>query len=151
MPDAEAGDRTAQPAGAIGTRWNPPPKGAFDRFVRRFGVFTHVAAVLGLYALAVVAIGVALAPALWFVFEAWLPQVAAISAPWRYLAIGLGIGIGLFIAGFGLLVAVALLNVMLPTRPRPSSAATTRAPRCPGACTTACSTSRATPCCPTSR
>lgn len=119
MPDAEAVHQAAQPAGAIGTRWNPPPKGAFDRFVRRFGVFTHVAAVLALYALAVVAIGFALAPALWFVFEAWLPQVEAIDAPWRYLAIGLGIGIGLFIAGFGLLVAVALLNFILPTRPRP--------------------------------
>jgi acetyltransferase-like isoleucine patch superfamily enzyme len=119
MRDGDSSDRTAAPPGAIGTRWNPPPRGAFDRFVRRFGVFTHVAAVLLLYAIAALAVGAALAPALWFYVEAWLPWVDAVAVPWRYLAWGVGVGIALVIAGFGLLVAVALLNVILPTRPRP--------------------------------
>lgn len=119
MRDAESSDRAAPRPGAIGMRWNPPPRSLFDRVVRRFGVFTHVSAVLLLYAIAAFAVGAALAPGQWLYVGDSLPSVDAVAAPWRYLAWGVGVGVALVIAGFGLLVAVALLNLILPTRPRP--------------------------------
>jgi acetyltransferase-like isoleucine patch superfamily enzyme len=118
MPDSPPGDHEPS-ATAFGTRFNPPPRSGFDRAMRRFGVLAHALAVLALYALAAVAIGVALAPAWWFVESVWWPGVDGLPSGLRHLALGLGIGIAFFIAGFALLLVVACLNLLLPTRPRP--------------------------------
>jgi acetyltransferase-like isoleucine patch superfamily enzyme len=119
MPDRQSNEREPLRATAFGTRWNPPPRGRFDRFVRRFGMLTHVAAVLGLYVLAALAIGLAVAPALWFVDALWRPLIVDLAPGLRHLAHGVGIGVAFFIAGFALLLAVAALNFVLPTRVRP--------------------------------
>ncbi|MFN7551330.1 MAG: hypothetical protein ACK5SH_07125, partial [Pseudomonadota bacterium] len=112
-------DRSAPPPqSAFGTRWNPPPRGRFDRFVRRFGVLTHLGAVLALYALAALAIGLALAPALWLL-DAWLPWAQAQAGWLRWPLAGIGLALAFFATGFALLAVLPLFNAMLPTRARP--------------------------------
>jgi hypothetical protein len=103
---------------SFGTRYNPPAKTAWDRFVRRFGPLMHVAAILALYAVFAAAIGLALAPALWFM-HAWTPMAANHIGPLHWPLQGLGYGIAFFIAGFGLLLIVSLFNFLLPTRTKP--------------------------------
>ncbi len=97
---------------------NPPPTGMLDRFIRRFGVFSHAAAILALYAVACVAIGVALAPALWFLGRSWwwLDNIN----PWlKWPAFGFACGLAFFIAGFTLLLVIPVFNFLLPTRVKP--------------------------------
>lgn len=101
----------------FGTRWNPPARNAFDRFVRRFGKLTHVSAVLALYAIAALAIGLALAPALWLM-DAWLPWAHAFGDWRRWPLAGIGFGLAFFVAGFALLLVLPLFNLLLPTRPK---------------------------------
>jgi acetyltransferase-like isoleucine patch superfamily enzyme len=114
----DADDSDATPPGSFGTRWNPPPRGRFDRFVRRFGVLTHLLAILGLYGVAALAIGLALAPVLWLL-DAWLPWAHARAGWLRWPLAGFGFGLAFFVAGFALLGVVPLLNLLLPTRPKP--------------------------------
>ena len=47
-------------------RRNPPPSGLVDRFIRRFRLTAHLTAMLCLYALGALILGIALAPALYF-------------------------------------------------------------------------------------
>jgi acetyltransferase-like isoleucine patch superfamily enzyme len=97
---------------------NPPASGAVDRFIRRFNVVSHILAVMALYAVAATAIGVALAPALWFLdrWSGWFGH----WHDWRqWLASGVGYGVAFFIAGFTLLLIVPVYNFLLPTRAKP--------------------------------
>jgi len=97
---------------------NPPPAGSLDRFIRRFGVLSHVLAILALYLLAAVAIGLALAPALWFLDTCWIS--ISDSVAWlKWPAMGLAFGVAFFIAGFTLLLVVPIFNFLLPTRVKP--------------------------------
>jgi acetyltransferase-like isoleucine patch superfamily enzyme len=78
----------------------------------------HIAAVLVLYAVSAVAIGLALAPALWFL-DAWAPLATSRAGLLHRPLQGLGYGIAFFIAGFGLLLIVSMFNLLLPTRAKP--------------------------------
>lgn len=100
-----------------GEHREPPPSGPVDRFIRRFHRVTHVLAILVLYVLLAIVIGIALAPALWFVASAW-PWTQALADGARWLAGGIVIGVAFFIAGFSLLVVVPVANFVLPTRVR---------------------------------
>lgn len=106
------------PPESFGTHWNPPPRGRLDRFVRRSGALTHLVAVLGLYALAALAIGLSLAPALWLL-DAWLPWAHAHAGALRWPLAGIGVALAFFVAGFALLLVLPLFNVLLPTRAKP--------------------------------
>ena len=97
---------------------NPPATGAIDRFVRRFKLMSHLLAILVVYAIGSTAIGVALAPALWFL-DRWFAWCAGLHDWTRWPALGSGFGIAFFIAGFALLVVVPVYNVLLPTRVKP--------------------------------
>lgn len=100
------------------TVFNPPERGGIDHFIRRFGALSHLLAILVVYGLVAIAVGCALAPALWFL-SSWY----AWSLEWhgwlRWPLLGSGLGLAFFIAGFGLLIVVPLLNLILPTRVRP--------------------------------
>lgn len=104
------------PPDDLRTRYNPPPSGALDRFIRRFEVVSHLLAILALYALAAVALGLSLAPALW-AYSGWRSLAPDGAAGWLWA--GVGIGLGFFIAGFSLLLVVSVFNALLPTRVRP--------------------------------
>jgi len=97
---------------------NPPPSGLLDRFIRRFGVASHALAILLLYVVASVAIGLALAPALWFLSLSW-EWVAHFDAWQKWPLFGFALGLAFFIAGFTLLLVVPIFNVLLPTRVKP--------------------------------
>jgi len=115
-----AGDIVAAPAadGDLRIQYNPPATGAIDRFIRRFEVFSHVLAILALYAVAATAIGAALAPALWFLSH-WFVWCAGLRDWPKWLALGTGFGLAFFIAGFALLLVVPVYNFVLPTRVKP--------------------------------
>ena len=107
------------PASAAGPRYgaayNPPPAGALDRFIRRFGAFSHLVAVLVMYALVAVVAGLALAPALAFIDAGW-SWGAGFGGWQKWLVVVIGIGLAFFVAGFSLLLVVPILNFVLPTR-----------------------------------
>ncbi len=96
---------------------SPPPSSPLDRFIRRFQFASYLGAVLVMYAIAATALGLAAAPALWFVDRAagW----AGALPPWlAWPAVGTAIGVGFFLAGFVLLLIVPVYNLVLPTRVR---------------------------------
>jgi len=97
---------------------NPPANGMVDRFIRRFGVLSHALAILLLYAMAAIAIGLALAPALWFLDSSW-HLVAGLNAWERWPLFGFSLGLAFFISGFTLLLVVPIFNLLLPTRVKP--------------------------------
>ena len=97
---------------------NPPPSGLVDRFIRRFGVLSHVAAILALYVLAALAAGLALAPSLWFLSQCW-ERVAQFENWQKWPLLGFAIGLAFFLTGFTLLVVVPIFNFVLPTRVKP--------------------------------
>jgi acetyltransferase-like isoleucine patch superfamily enzyme len=97
---------------------NPPAKGPLDRFIRRFGAFSHLALIVLMYAVFAMAFGLALAPALWFLDLCWALTVD-LNAWLKWLVFGIACGIALFIAGFVLLVLVPIFNFVLPTRVKP--------------------------------
>jgi acetyltransferase-like isoleucine patch superfamily enzyme len=97
---------------------NPPSKGPLDRFIRRFGVFSHTALILLLYVLIAIAFGLALAPALWFLDQCWILLVD-VNAWLKWIAFGIACGLAFFIAGFSLLIVIAIFNFILPTRVKP--------------------------------
>lgn len=97
------------------TPWSPPPRNAVDRFIRRFNFLSHVAATLALYGVAAVALGLALAPALWI--GQGLREAASALPGWqKWPLLGFAGGLGFFVFGFSLMIVVALLNFLLPTR-----------------------------------
>lgn len=96
----------------------PPPRNAIDRFIRRFNNVSHVLATLAIYALAALALGLALAPAFWLIHRVW--EISAGLPEWqRWPARGVSGGVAFFIFGFGLIVVVPIFNFLLPTRVRP--------------------------------
>lgn len=104
--------------GDLRTRYNAAPTGALDRFVQRFGPLCWVAAVLAVYAAIVVALALALAPAFAFA-TLWYSWATGVDGWLMWPLFGAGLAIAGLVAGFGLLVAVPLLNFVLPTRVRP--------------------------------
>ncbi len=102
----------------FGTRHNPPPRGAADRFIRRFNQLSLVLVVLLLYALLATAAGLALAPALWFV-DAWSVWTHGWPGWLHWPARGLGYALAFFVFGFTLLWVVPVYNWLLPTRAEP--------------------------------
>lgn len=106
------------PPDDLRVRYNPPARGAVDRFIRRFEVPAHLLAVLSLYLLAASAIGLALAPAIGFL-EVWLRWCSDLTPVLKWVAWGTGFGIAFFIAGFALLVVVPIYNLLMPTRVKP--------------------------------
>ena len=97
---------------------NPPAKSILDRLIRRFSRPAYVIVVLLLYLLVSTALGLALAPALFFFSElfAWsqkLPQI------FHWIVSGFGLAVSFFIFGFTLLIVVSTYNWLLPTRVRP--------------------------------
>lgn len=107
------------PSGSdLRTRYNAPASGAFDRLLRRHGALAHLLAILLLYLLVALLIGAAMAPALWL-GSLWWGWVSALAEPWRWLTAGFGVGVGFFVAGFSLLIAVPVVNFLLPTRVKP--------------------------------
>lgn len=111
-----------KPDAALGSdlrvRYNPPAAGALDRLIRRFEAPSHVIAVLALYTVAASAIGVALAPALWFL-DRWSAWCSELGGAAQWLALGTGFGLAFFIAGIALLLVVPIYNFVLPTRVKP--------------------------------
>lgn len=97
---------------------NPPAHGLIDRFVRRFSSLSHVLAVLALYLLASTAMGVALAPALWFMAR-WGIWSANVPDWMHWPVLGAGYGLAIFITGFALLLVIPVYNLLLPTRVKP--------------------------------
>ncbi len=97
---------------------NPPPRHAFDRFLRRFARASYLVAVILLYVLASTALGVAVAPALW-AFDRLASWSAGLPVPLHYLAAGTSAALCFFLAGLTLLVVVPIYNWVLPTRVRP--------------------------------
>lgn len=108
------------PAGQVnfGTRHNPPPRGALDRFIRRFSQLALWLAVLALHAMMAAAAGLALAPALWFV-DAWSGWTGHLTGWLHWPALGLGYALAYFVFGFALLLIVPAFNWLLPTRAKP--------------------------------
>jgi len=94
-----------------------PASGLLDRLIRRFGRFAHLLAVLMVYLIIAVAIGLALAPALWML-AGWLPWSLTFYGWARWPLAGMGFGLAFLIAGFSLLIVVPVLNWVLPTRVR---------------------------------
>ena len=96
-------------------RRDPPPRSALDRFIRRFQHVSHFVAVLAVYAVAALALGLALTPALWLIDRA--RSLAAPLAGWsHWTVLGIGGGAAVFVFGFSLLIVVAVFNWLLPTR-----------------------------------
>lgn len=88
---------------------------AVDRFIHRFGRAAHVLAVLAVYAVVALAIGCAVAPALWLLAQ-WLPWAMTWGELLGWPLAGLGFGLAFLVAGFALLVVVPIFNWLLPTR-----------------------------------
>jgi acetyltransferase-like isoleucine patch superfamily enzyme len=92
-----------------------PPRSPLDRFIRRFQFASYFTAVVALYAICATALGLAFAPALWFVERA-MGWAGALPAWLAWPAAGVGIAVAFFLAGFALLVIVPIYNLVLPTR-----------------------------------
>ena len=99
---------------------NPVPTGAVDRFIRRFSSLSYALAVIAVYVIAAMAVGLALVPSFLLVNRAG-PQLWSWESWLRWPALGLLGGSALFLSGFALLVVVPILNFLLPTRLRPFS------------------------------
>lgn len=97
---------------------NPPAHNLLDRLTRRFSRPAYVIVVLLLYLLVSTALGLALAPALFFYSQlfAWSQNLPLFL---RWIVAGVGLAIGFFIFGFTLLFVVSVYNWLLPTNVRP--------------------------------
>ena len=97
---------------------NPPPVNVFEVLLRKFARASYAVAVLGLYALASVAIGIALAPAIWLTRV--LVDLTPTYGGWvDYLLQGTTYGLAFITAGLSLMATVSVLNFILPTRCKP--------------------------------
>lgn len=97
---------------------SPPPRNAVDRFIRRFHYTAYMLALVSLYAVATMALGLALAPGLW-AFEQGRALANGLPGLIAWPVRGAALGAGFFIFGFSLLVVVPVFNAVLPTRIRP--------------------------------
>lgn len=102
------------------TRTSPKtlPINRVERLLRRFARATYALAVLGLYALGALAIGVALAPAIALtrLLLDVFPQSDGIPG---LVLQGFAYGLAFITAGLSLMATVAALNFALPTRYKP--------------------------------
>ncbi|HVX41510.1 MAG TPA: hypothetical protein VHB25_18270 [Gemmatimonadaceae bacterium] len=96
-------------------RTNTEPRGAIDRFIRRYNAVSYGLAVLALYALGATALGLALAPAVWLVLRAGPAFWPAVHW-YDVVALAVLVATALFVWGFALLVVVPIYNLLLPTR-----------------------------------
>jgi len=96
----------------------PPARGLLDRLVRTFRLPAYLLVVLVLYGIAALALGLALAPALWVLYRL---GSAALAISWwlRWPALGAAAGLSFFVFGFTLLVVVPIFDRLLPTRIQP--------------------------------
>lgn len=85
---------------------------------QRLGGLAHLGATLALYILAAALLGLAIGSGHAF-FAAWSDWIGAGDGVAHALAVDVGLGLGFFAAGFTLLLAVPLLNALLPTRVSP--------------------------------
>ena len=93
---------------------SPPPTTFLDRFIRRFNFVSYMSATLLMYAIASMALGIAAAPALWFL--SYTIGWAATLPTWlAWPMFGTLIALAFFIAGFSLLIVVPIFNFVMPT------------------------------------
>jgi len=97
---------------------NPPPMNWLDRILRRFSRVAYGGAVLLLYVLASTALGLALAPALWF-WSRLHALALHLPGPLHWFVAGFALALCFFIFGLTLLVVIPAYNLVLPTRVRP--------------------------------
>jgi acetyltransferase-like isoleucine patch superfamily enzyme len=96
----------------------PPPRHLADRLIRTFRFPAYLLVVTALYGLGSLALGLALAPALWVLFR--LGSAALALSPWlRWPALGVTAGLSFFLFGFTLLAVVPVFDRLLPTRVQP--------------------------------
>ena len=93
---------------------SPPPTTFVDRFIRRFNFVSYMGATLLMYAVAASALGIAAAPALWFLTYT-IGWAASLPAWLAWPALGTLIALAFFIAGFALLIVVPIYNFVMPT------------------------------------
>jgi hypothetical protein len=94
---------------------SPPPRSITDRFIRRFQFVSYLGATLLMYLIAATAMGLAVAPALWFL-DRTVGWAATLPTWLAWPAFGTLIATAFFLAGFALLVVVPIYNFLLPTR-----------------------------------
>jgi acetyltransferase-like isoleucine patch superfamily enzyme len=92
----------------------PPPSSFVDRFIRRFNFVSYMAATLLMYAVAASALGLAAAPALWFLTET-VGWAASLPTWLAWPMFGTLIALSFFLAGFALLIVVPIYNLVMPT------------------------------------
>jgi len=92
----------------------PPPTSLADRFIRRFNFVSYMAATLAMYAVAATALGIAAAPALWFL-SSTIGWAASLPVWLAWPMFGTLIALAFFIAGFALLAVVPVYNFVMPT------------------------------------
>ncbi|MEI7973187.1 MAG: hypothetical protein WCH11_02345 [Bdellovibrio sp.] len=90
----------------------PGLTGLFEKALRRFKVLMHLATMAPVYLLFVSVLGIALAPALFWVHQFWLAS-AAWSSFARYFAWGLGLSTAYLVYGISLMLLVAGVNKIL--------------------------------------
>lgn len=97
---------------------NPPAQSLLDKLTRRFSRPAYVIVVLLMYLLASTALGLALTPALWLIYQlfAWFQYLPPVL---HIIILGFGLALSFFIFGFSLLIIVPIYNWLLPTRVRP--------------------------------
>lgn len=97
---------------------NPAASGAVDRFVRRFNGAAHGLAIAALFGVVLVAVALALTPAV-VLLHRWGPPLWSAWHWWSAPASALALSAALLLSGASLLMVVPLLNAALPTRLRP--------------------------------
>jgi acetyltransferase-like isoleucine patch superfamily enzyme len=117
-PDTDAASAAPTARTDLRILHNPPATGAIDRFIRRFGSLSYLVTILALYCISASALGMALAPALWFLGN-WFAWCADVHGWMQWPLLGLGCGLAFFIAGLALLLVVPVYNFVLPTRVKP--------------------------------
>jgi len=98
---------------------NPPPINGFEVLLRRFARSAYAASVLVLYGLASMAIGAALAPGIWVARSVLSLTDGAPEGFAGLLWEGFAYGLAFFTSGVALMITVAVLNAILPTKIKP--------------------------------
>lgn len=92
--------------------------GFVEGLLRRFRVGFHVVALLILYAVSAVLMGLALVPSI-YLFTFVLHRTQAWSTLWHYAALGSAGAGGYFLFGFTLILIIPLFNFLMPLRLKP--------------------------------
>lgn len=92
--------------------------GAAETILRRFRIVTYIAALIPLYTICILAMGISAIPGVYFFYF-----ISDTSSSWpeffHYAAIGLGIIVAYFLYGLSLIFVVPFVNFVLPFRLRP--------------------------------